>query len=136
MEERFDFVFSYWIFAWYLLYEFGITSFNPKIALTIGLINNAFAFIIMIYFKNSLINIFLFLLINLFIKIIPLWRLINTKYQLIDIYATMILFILYLLWMELNNIKYTTFMKNNYKRLTNGGEGGPLTYYLNRYFKN
>ena len=134
MKERFDFVFSYWIFAWYLLYEIGIISFNPKFALTVGLIHNCFAFILMIYFKNSFINIFLFCLINLFIKIIPLWRLRNTKYHLYDIYATMILFIIYLLWMELNGVNYTTFLENNYYKMTHGGEGGPLTYYFNKYF--
>jgi hypothetical protein len=52
MKERFDFVFSYWIFAWYFLYEVGITVFNPKFALTVGLVHNFIAFILMIYFKE------------------------------------------------------------------------------------
>jgi hypothetical protein len=135
MKERFDFVFSYWIFAWYLLYKLKITLFNPKFALTVGVLHNCIIFILMIYFKNSLINIFLFCLINLFIKIIPLWTLRNMKYQFIDVYATMILFILYLLWMDLNGTSYTTFINNSYYNLTHSGEGGPLTYYFNKYFE-
>ena len=134
MKERFEFVFSYWIFAWYLLYEVGFISFNPKFALTVGLIDNFIAFILMIYFKNSFMNIFLFLLINLFIKIIPLWRLRKTAYKLFDLYATIILFIIFLLWMDVNGMKYTTFLKKNHYNLTHGHEGGPLTYYFNKYF--
>jgi len=134
MKERFDFVFSYWIFAWYLLYEVGFISFNPKFALTVGLVHNFFAFILMIYFKNSFMNIFLFLLINLFIKIIPLWRLRNTTIHVKDVHATVILFIIFLLWMDVNGMKYTTFLKKNNYNLTHKQEGGPLTYYFNKYF--
>ena len=45
--NRIDFVFSYWIFLWYILYEFKITQYNPKWALTFGLIENIFAVIIL-----------------------------------------------------------------------------------------
>jgi hypothetical protein len=31
---RFDYVFSYWIFIWYLFYELKWTSYNPKLALS------------------------------------------------------------------------------------------------------
>jgi hypothetical protein len=51
MDYRFDYVFSYWIFAWFLLYEFGYTSYNPKIALIIALIENIGILCLMIYFK-------------------------------------------------------------------------------------
>ena len=134
MVERFDFVFSYWIFSWYLLYELGITSFNPKFALTIALFENIIQLCMMFYFKNTIINIIMFCFINLFIKIIPLWRLRNTNYNLIDVYATLILFIVLLLWMDVNDMKYTTFIEKSYYKLTHKKEGGPLTYYFNKYF--
>ena len=38
---RFDLLFSYWIFIWYLLYIFEIIDASPKLALIVGLIENA-----------------------------------------------------------------------------------------------
>jgi hypothetical protein len=59
-SQRFDFVFSYWIFIWYLLYMLKIVIYNPKWALMIALIENTFALALMFFYKNSFINIFLF----------------------------------------------------------------------------
>lgn len=42
---RLDYVFSYWIFAWYLLYIAKITKYNPKFVLILGIIENSFTFI-------------------------------------------------------------------------------------------
>ena len=38
---RFDLGFSYWVFIWYFLYIFEIVDASPKLALTVGLIENA-----------------------------------------------------------------------------------------------
>ena len=49
---RIDYFFSYWIFAWYILYVFSIVKYNPKFALTIGLIENIIKLFFMLYHKN------------------------------------------------------------------------------------
>ena len=36
---RIDFIFSYWLFFWFLLYKFNITNYNPYIGLIIGLLS-------------------------------------------------------------------------------------------------
>ena len=69
-----DTIFSYWIFGWYLLYEFKYIKYSPKLALIIGLISNTILLFLMIIYKNNIINILLFCIVQLFIKIIPLWR--------------------------------------------------------------
>ena len=71
---RIDFIFSYWIFIWYILYELKLTVYNPKLVLWFGLFENLLHLLLMIYYKNSLISIFLFILVDIFIKIIPLWK--------------------------------------------------------------
>ena len=48
---RFDLVYSYWIFAWYLLYIFKIIPYNPKLVLIIGVVEN-FLGLIFTYFLN------------------------------------------------------------------------------------
>lgn len=128
MNNRIDFVFSYWIFVWYIFYIIGIVKYNPKWALTLALIENTFALALMIFYKNSFINIFLFCFINLFIKILPLWSLRKTKYEINGIYSLIILFLIYLLWIKINNIPF----KNIYEWIKTDKDAGPFTYYAKR----
>ena len=132
MKTRFDLVFSYWIFIWYIFYMFNIVKYNPKWALTIGLIENLFALSLMILYKNSLINIFLFCVINLFIKIIQLWSLRNTAYKINGIYSLIIVFCLYLIWLKINHVPF----KNIFEWIKNNEDPGPFTYYIKQLFKN
>ena len=132
-SHRFDFVFSYWIFTWYIFYMLKLVKYNPKWALTIGLIENTFALALMFFYKNSFINIFLFCFINLFIKVIPLWSLRKTKYEINGIYSLIILFCIYLLWLKINNfdlknIEWIDYIKKN-------NDLGPFTYYAKQFLK-
>ena len=135
MEYRFDYVFSYWVFVWHILYEFKIVSYNPKIAINLGIIENFAILCLMFYFKNSFIYIFLFCLVNVFIKIIPLWMLRNTNYEVKDAYALIVLFSIYLLWMLIiNNVNIKNYAKDKYYQLKNNKPVGPFTYYIDKYF--
>ena len=84
---RLDYVFSYWILAWYLLYIAKITKYSPKFVLILGIIENSFI---------------IFILLNIFIKIIPYYTVRNDKIIKKDIIATIILFIIYCLWLYIN----------------------------------
>ena len=106
-----DLIFSYWIFAWYLLYEFKYIKYSPKLALIIGLISNTILLFLMIIYKNNIINILLFCIVQLFIKIIPLWRLRNNK--IYDLKSLCILFIIYIVWLFINNTNI--YILNNIK---------------------
>jgi hypothetical protein len=99
---RFDYVFSYWIFAWYVLYAFNLTTFHPKIALVIGLIHNTGLLLTMIYYKNDWIHIATFCFINTFIKVIPLWTVRNDPYQWKDFYALVVYYMIHLVWLYVN----------------------------------
>jgi hypothetical protein len=94
---RFDFVLSYWLFTWWVLYYIGVLPFNPKLFLVAGLIENT---IQLIFF--TLENQRLFVLINVFIKVIPLilvWNTVTTKR---DTAFGVILGLVYLAWLKLN----------------------------------
>jgi len=127
---RFDFVFSYWIFMWYIFYIIDIVKYNPKWALTIGVIENIGALLLMIFYKNSIINIFLFCFINLFIKILPLWTLRKSKYDINGIYSLIILFCIYLLWLKINNVPFKNSKWFDYIKKDN--DPGPFTYYAKK----
>ena len=135
---RLDYIFSYWIFAWFLLYYFKITSFNPFFVLIIATIENTLLLLLMIYFKVSIFNIIMFIVINTFIKILPLIYLRNTKIILRDIIGTIVLFLIYILWLIINK-QYNFFkiQKDIYDSLISGKSETPfmaLIKKLKKYF--
>jgi hypothetical protein len=58
---RTDLVFSYWIYVWFILYIFNITSYSPKFALILGLFDNIIMLLLMFYFGSKGRTIFLFI---------------------------------------------------------------------------
>lgn len=130
MDYRFDYVFSYWIFAWFLLYQFGFTSYNPKIALILGLIENIGILGSMIYFNNSFIYIFLFCIINFFIKVLPIWLLRKSKYEWIDVYAMIALFLIHILWLVINKVDFKKYASDRYSQIKTNRPAAPLTHYM------
>ena len=134
-DYRFDYVFSYWIFTWYVLYEFKIIAYNPKIALVLGLIENLVILLLMFYFANSFIYIFLFCFVNFFLKVLPLWRLRNTGYYRTDLYALIGLFIIYMVWLYINQIDVQKYATDRFHQLKNNKPIGPFTYYVDKYYR-
>jgi hypothetical protein len=132
MTERYDFVFSYWIFAWFILFELKLVAYNPKIALIVGLIINCLQFMFMVYWLNSIFGIISFFVINLFIKIIPLYLIFNTKTSSIDIYAMIGLFFIYLLWLYVNNIDFYKLIKEEYNNIIHNLPIGPFMHFVNK----
>ena len=97
---RIDFIFSYWIFLWYLLYLFRIANFNPKFAILCGFIENIAILSLMFYYGTKKRLILLFFIMIILLKIIPLYSIWNTKIHARDIIATFVLFIIYLSWVQ------------------------------------
>lgn len=104
-KYRFDLVFSYWIFAWFLLYLFRIIPYSPKLALCISIIENAILLGIMIFLlQSSFETIIKFLIINTFIKALPLYAVWSDKINWRqDIVRLIILFGVYIVWILLNS---------------------------------
>jgi hypothetical protein len=97
-----DLVFSYWIYIWFLLYVFKIINFSPKFPLIIGLIDNIIMLIMMFLYGTNYITILYFIVINTLIKIIPLYYLWREPIKLKDIYFTVILAFVFILWLHIN----------------------------------
>lgn len=113
----------------------NLTSFNPKLALLLGLFENAFILVMMIYFNNSWLYIFLFCFINLFLKVIPLWRLRYTSYRKKDAYAMLIYFMIFLTWLYGNGQTFITYASERYKQLKNNKPVAPFTHFIDAYLK-
>lgn len=110
--ERPDLVFSYWIFAWYLLYFFGFFKlYNPKFAMILGISINLIMLFLMFYYNTKYYLILLFIIVVAIQKIIPLYIILDDKIHNKDIIATFILFIIYLFWYKFNNKNFSNIIK-------------------------
>ena len=106
-----DFIFSYWIFTWFLFYYFRLTDFNPLFALISGLTFNSFQLISYLFYKNYK-KAFYFIIVNIIIKIIPIILIYNHKIVFKDIYFTFLLFIIFIIYSKI-------FRKNQLKSFMN-----------------
>ena len=102
---RFDLLFSYWIFAWYLLYIFKFVDASPKLALILGIIENLALLYSMIFIQSQpLKSVLLFIIINTCFKVIPLYTLSNEKINIEkDVQNTTIVFTIFIIWLFIVN---------------------------------
>lgn len=125
---RLDFIFSYWIFAWYLCYVFKWTHYSPKLALLFGLIENGFLLCMMIYNNTPLLY---FLLINMIIKEIP-YMTIQRRIEWDDLYPTVGLFFVYLIWLKVNGQSYTKMVEGIFRYMKGDATVFPVSNWLRK----
>jgi len=109
--QRLDLIFSYWIFAWYLLYITKITTYSPKFIIILGIIENIILLFFMIQNGSTIETIIKFIVINTIIKFLPYYSMRNDKIIQKDIVASIVLFIIYIVWLYIN--KETVLQKYN-----------------------
>ena len=135
---RIDFIFSYWLFFWFILYKLNIVVYNPYLGLIIGLIVNSIMFILFLSYKNYY-KAFLFVIVNFFIKIIPIYVLRNTKIQKKNIYILFILYIIYLIYKKIFNNNKLKKSKKDFTNYLNTFEKEPINtpfmYLLDKLIK-
>ena len=112
---RIDYIFSYWIIFWYILYICNFIKYNPKFVIILGLIENICILLLMFYYNTKSRLIFLFFIMMILLKIIPLYIIRNRKITLNDIYFTGVLFSIYIAWMFINKKNTTDFINNTNK---------------------
>jgi hypothetical protein len=133
---RFDFVFSYWIYVWYILYAFKITNFSPKFPLILGVIDNVIMLILMLMYGTSKRTIFYFIIINTLIKVVPLYYLRNESIRTKDIWFTIFLFAVFFIWLHLNKQSLFGNIKLIHDSLLFGQDKTPFMAFINNIKKN
>jgi hypothetical protein len=129
---RIDFIFSYWIFFWYLLYLTGLVKYNPKFAILCGLFENLFIILLMIYYKTKARLLFLFFIMFVLLKVIPLYSIWATKINWNDIKFTFILFAIYLFWTFYNKKTFSDFQLQTYKLIFHNKNTLPGMIFLDK----
>jgi hypothetical protein len=103
-----DLIFSYWIYLWYILYIFKVLKYNPKLAIICGMFENIIVLILMYIYNTKKILVVLFIIMFFILKLIPLYTIWNDNIKLKDdIINTSLLFIIYLIWIRLNQLNIT-----------------------------
>ena len=133
---RTDLVFSYWIYFWYILYAFKITTYSPKFPLILGLLDNIIMLVLMLVYGTSKRTIFYFIIINTLIKVVPLYYLRNESIKMKDIQFTILLFILFIFWLHLNKQSLIGNIKLIHDSLLYGQNKTPFMALINNLKKN
>jgi hypothetical protein len=113
---RIDLIFSNWILLWFILYIFKFTTYSPKFILLVGILENIIMEIILIIHKKFKTFI-LFLIIITLTKIIPFYYIRNSLLRKKDVYFTVALFIVYLIWLHMNNRNFINIIIHIYDSL-------------------
>lgn len=105
---RLDFIFSYWIFAWFLLYIIGLINTPPKFLLIVGFVINLIELAYLFIEKVSVYNLVKFSVINTFLKVIPLYFVYQIKITQYEIMLSSCLLLLYFMWLYIHkvNVQY------------------------------
>ena len=99
MVPRPDLIFSYWIFAWFILYKlFKLPINSPKLLLILGLIYNSYLLFKM--YLNNMDNhyLFSFFMTIVILKLIPLYYLRSESIFKKHVHTSLIVFGLFLLY--------------------------------------
>lgn len=133
---RADLVFSYWIFTWFVLYLLQITTFSPKFAFLLGILDNIGMLILMLMYGKSRRTIFYFIIANTLFKVVPFYYLRKEPIKMKDIAATILLFGIYVLWLHFNNQSIISNTKILYNSLIYGENKTPFMAFLEYLKKN
>ena len=109
-----DYLFSYWVVAWYALYMTGIVSPNPKFAILVALLENVLVLLSMVYLRVNPKKIYYFFIMILLVKVLPLWTLRKSTVTKRDVSATAGLLLMYvgwIIWDEKVNASFKAYMQ-------------------------
>lgn len=100
MEDRFDYVFSYWLFAWWIFYALRWTRHSPALWLFAAVFFELGLFFILFFYRYPAWYLGLFVAINLVIKGWPLWTMRREPWR--DFWPGLVLYLTYLVWLRVN----------------------------------
>ena len=136
MALRFDLVFSYWIFFWYIFYILHFTQYSPKFIIGLAIIENIFMLFMMIRSGSNRRTITYFIIINALIKVLPYYTLRKERIQTQDVIATIVYFILFTIWIHINHQSLTGNAKLIYNSLIQNKNNTPFLQLVNQVERN
>ena len=141
---RIDYLFSYWIYVWFLIFYFTIDiknssasvfiqkHMNPTIALYFALFENIFTFIYVLVVNADINIVFKFLLMIIVVKILPIYLIRDKKicYEN-DIYILFLIFGIYNIYLWINDTNIYNVYERTFKAISLGENKTPFYIFLN-----
>jgi len=143
-----ELIFSYWIFAWFLVYFFldavasriGKASYtkwmhdnlNPIIALVIAFLVNMSSFFYMVYLNVGGIILLKYLTMVFFVKVIPIYCIRNYPVRLFEnLLAILILLIIYLIYLYTQEETVSSVYTRAFNATKVGSNKTPFSSFVN-----
>ena len=96
----YDLLFSYWLVIWFILYYFNIIIYNPKWLFIIAIVYIFIVIVLMIKKNLSPTKIFVFFILGIIFKGLPLYLIRNKVTTYKDIIFGIVVFLLYFVWIS------------------------------------
>jgi hypothetical protein len=143
---RFDYLFSYWIVLWFIIYyfisppnskivQFIKTNMNPTIGLWFALLENiiTFIFIIRSHFEWWFFFVFIFMMFS--IKIFPIYLLRDSKIRVIpNVISLCTLFFMYNIYLLANGTNIYAIYDKTIQSFKEGNDQTPLFQLMHQLF--
>ena len=132
---RFDFIFSYWVFSWFVLYCVSVFvfhiptkfDFSPILLLWIGLIENIVTLLLILWYNPQPMLVLYFVIMMLSVKISPLYLLRKTKiHWLSQIVFGLIFVTIYLLYLSIWRTNVVSVYTDTIQSLLRGDNRTPM----------
>ena len=128
-----DFIFSYWIFAWFVLHILRFVKASPKLWIILASIEN----IISVFFilKAGFYYVFRFIFINFFLKAVPLIVMRREKIRKYDVVFSIGLLLVYVVYLLFNKESVASIYKDIYNAQFDVAKTqGPLSHYFDKVY--
>ena len=132
-----DFLFSYWVFLWFVVYYFfptgiGFESFkyriaSPKLAIIFALVENLFVFVSVMVFNRPFWGSLKYVTMIVFVKLFPLYLLRKDAIDFQqDIFVLIVVFLAYLLYLAAWDTNVVEIYRKTEQDLKMGRDNTPL----------
>jgi hypothetical protein len=110
----------------------NIVPYNPKFIIILGILHNLAILGIKIKYKSQ--SILFFILAMTFLKVIPLATIYHTTISTQDILASLVLFIIYIIYIQLQEKNVLGFFNLNLKNIIDDKDNTPIVAILTSLF--
>ena len=145
---RIDWLFSYWVYLWFLIFYFTIDVrnspaaffiqkyLNPSLALYFALFENIITFIYIIYVNPETEIISKFLLMMIVVKVLPIYLISDKKINFSnDIYTLMLIFGIYNVWLFVNDTNIYEIYERTINAVSSGDNKTPFYSFMNYLYQ-
>jgi hypothetical protein len=145
---RVDFLFSYWLVGWFLLYYFTpynalgpISVFirkhlNPKLAFYLATLENILTFGTLVYYGSDVWTLFKYISMMLLLKVLPLYLLMDYTIQWLHDTAILFgIFVLYNIYLAFNETNIYEIYKRTFISIKTKQNETPLFSLVHKMFR-